>query len=108
MTRKDTRKRLPRIRRPEYLFLLFVFHRSPTAAPACRALKSLCARHLGDRCQIQIIDVEEHSQAATDYDILATPTLLMRGPEGERRVVGSLDDTQQLLWALGISVADRP
>jgi circadian clock protein KaiB len=81
-----------------YVVALYITGHSVRSQQAIANLRSLC-EHLGDACELTIIDVLERPQAAEDERILATPTVIRRRPLPLRRVIGDLSDRDKLsLW----------
>ena len=86
------------------LLTLFVSGRSARSQRAIANLRSLC-EHLGDSCELTIVDVLERPQAAEDEHILATPTLIRRRPLPPRRVIGDLTDRDKVSMWLDLPAA---
>jgi len=81
-----------------YVLALFITGRSPRSLRAMANLRSLCD-HLGDKCELTIVDVLEQPRAAADERIMATPTVIRRRPLPPRRVIGDLSDREKVrLW----------
>lgn len=53
-------------------------------------------------CDVAVVDILRHPQAAEDARILATPALVKEAPAPVRRVVGDLSDTEALLLVLDL------
>lgn len=90
-----SRKRTLRIR-------LFVAGNAPNSVAAIRNLRKVLAAHADITTQLQIIDVLKHPALGLSANVLVTPTLIKLGPPVERRVVGSLSDTEALMTLLGL------
>jgi circadian clock protein KaiB len=81
-----------------YVLALFITGQSRRSLRAIANLRSLC-EHLGDKCELTIVDVLEQPRAAEDERILATPTVIRRRPLPPRRVIGDLSDLERVrLW----------
>lgn len=96
----------PKRDRP-YRFRLFVAGNEVNSERARETLFRLVRAHLGDRCEIIVVDVMQDYQAALEYRIIAVPTLLVESPF-ERVIVGSLSDEKAVLDALGLAPERRP
>ena len=83
---------------------LFVAGDSPRAREAAanlaRAVKALDGQ--GDGAEVETVDVLQHPEAADEYRILTTPTVLREAPAPRRRVTGDLRDIAQVLAALAL------
>jgi circadian clock protein KaiB len=81
-----------------YVLALYVTGQSVRSQRAVANLRSLCD-HLGESCELTVIDVLERPQAAEDERILATPTVIRRRPLPARRVIGDLSDLDKVsMW----------
>jgi circadian clock protein KaiB len=81
---------------------LYVAGLAPNSLLAVANLGEFCRRHFPDRHEIEVFDVYRHPARALAETILMTPTLILRAPLPERRIVGTLADTQVLLNTLGL------
>jgi len=89
-------------RRAMYRFRLYVAGDAPNSALAMVNLAKFCREHLVDRHEIEIIDVFREPKRALAESIFMTPTLVKLGPAPQRRIVGTLSQTQTVLLALGL------
>ncbi|MBN1836646.1 MAG: circadian clock KaiB family protein [Spirochaetales bacterium] len=84
-----------------WLFELFIAGDTPRSRAALRNLQAVCAACLKDgRYAIQVTDLREHPGAWRGHQILATPTAIRRAPLPERRVIGDLSRTEQVVAGL--------
>ena len=90
--------------RARYKFSLYVADHAPNSLRATANLASLCKEYLADRYEIELIDVLKNPKRALKDGILMTPTLIMRSPGRDRRIVGTLSETQPVLSALGLDL----
>ncbi len=91
--------------RTQYRFRLYVAAEAQNSVQALANLNALCRKHLAGRFEIQVVDVYRHPRRALDDNILMTPTLLKLEPFPQRRVIGSLSQTDAVLQALGLESA---
>jgi len=82
---------------------LFVAGEGPNSAAALRNLRRVLAAHPSVPAELEIIDVLKHPVRALDDAVLVTPTMIKLGPVCERRIIGSLSDTEALRALLGLS-----
>jgi circadian clock protein KaiB len=85
-----------------FRFRLYVADDARNSAQALVNLTALCRAHLPDRHSIEVVDVFRHSKRALTDGIFMTPTLLKLAPLPARRIVGTLQDTEIVLQALGL------
>ncbi len=89
----------------KFKFRLYVASNTSNAAKATANLQQFCRVHLAGRHAIEVVDVFKNPQRALDDQIYMTPLLLRLAPKPLCRVVGTLDQTQPLLAALGVRSA---
>lgn len=85
-----------------YLLRLFVSGMTPRSTAAVARLKSICAKHLDGRCDLEVIDIYQQPALAGREQIVATPTLVRERPLPAHRLVGDLSDTPRVLAGLGL------
>lgn len=69
-------------------------------------LSALCAQHLPDQHEIEIVDVFCEPRRALDDGIMMTPTLVKVAPLPVRKIVGPLGRTEVVLVELGLLSVD--
>ena len=89
----------------KFKFRLYVASNTPNAAKAMVNLRQFCREHLAGRHVIEVVDVFKNPKRALADQIYMTPLLLRLAPKPLRRVVGTLDQAQALLAALGVTSA---
>ena len=82
---------------------LYIADSAPNSTRAIANLAAICKAHLGDRFELEIIDVLEYPQRALADGILVTPSLTKISPAPSAKIVGNLSDTDSVLHALGIA-----
>lgn len=87
-----------------YMFRLYLAGTTPNSAQAKANLGSLCRLHLPGRYKIEVIDVLKDPNRALTDGIFMTPSLVKLAPSPVRMIVGTLDRSDALLEALGLSV----
>ncbi|NEO70158.1 circadian clock KaiB family protein [Moorena sp. SIO3H5] len=89
-----------------YVLRLFVSGHSTETEYTLKSLYQLLENHLGHPYTLKIIDVFKHPELAETDHISATPTLLRVWPEPVRRIVGDLNDIDQVLQRLTSNIVD--
>jgi circadian clock protein KaiB len=92
-------------RRTAFRFRLYVAGDAQNSTQALTNLTALCKEHLPDRCGIEVVDVFREPKRALADAIFMTPTLVRLAPSPTRRIVGTLNQTQSVLQALGLQNA---
>ncbi len=75
---------------------------TPKSMAAFENLKKICADHLNNQCEIQVIDLLKNPQLAEGDQILAIPTLVRKLPVPFRKIIGDLSNTERVLIGLDI------
>ncbi|XGV95065.1 MAG: circadian clock KaiB family protein [Leptolyngbya sp. BL-A-14] len=84
-----------------YVLRLFVSGHSTATERTLQTLHRLLEESLSDPYTLKVIDVSQHPEQAELDQVSATPTLVKVWPLPMRRIVGDLDNVNQLLRILG-------
>jgi len=79
---------------------LYVAGSAPNSLCAIANVQAICKEHFG-RHELEIVDLLEHPRRALADGIIVTPTLLKLSPLPAQRLIGNLNDRDQVLLALG-------
>jgi circadian clock protein KaiB len=85
-----------------WTFKIYVAGAAPNSLRAIANLYSILRQYLPDKHSVEIVDVLEDPLVALRDGILVTPTLVRLNPLPVRKVLGSLDDRETVLAALGL------
>lgn len=90
--------------RRKFKFQLYTAEETQNSSLAFSNLLAICKTHLGDsdNYEIEVIDVFRQPHRALARSIRMTPTLVKLAPHPQRVIVGTLNQTQRVLAALGI------
>ena len=88
-----------------FKFLLYVAGDTPNSTQAVANLKALCRTHLPGEHEIEIVDVFREPKRALNNGIYMTPTLIKLAPAPVARIVGTLNQVESVLRALGLEMA---
>ena len=91
-------------RTSRFKFRLYVAGDTQNSAQARVNLTAICRDHLSGRHEIEIVDVLKEPKRALADGIFMTPTLLKLGPAPARKIVGTLNETETVLQALGLAL----
>lgn len=94
----------PMAEQPEnqgYVLRLFVSGNSPATERTLQRLHTLLEQALGCPYTLKVIDVFKHPEQAEADQVSATPTLLKVWPKPVRRIVGEMDNVDEILRVLG-------
>ena len=85
-----------------YKFRLYVASDAVNSAQAITNLQAICRTYLPERHEIEIVDVFKDPRLALAERVFMTPTLIRVAPGPERRIVGTLNQTDIVLQSLGL------
>jgi circadian clock protein KaiB len=87
---------------------LFVSGASELSARAIASARALCDTRMEGRYRLCVVDVHEGGgpPVLSASVVLATPTLVKNWPLPVRKFVGDLSDTDKVLVALGLPLAE--
>jgi circadian clock protein KaiB len=88
-----------------YTFRLYIVAETQNSAQAIANITAICAKHLADHYEIEIVDVLREPERALAENIFMTPTLIKLKPIPILKIVGTLSQTLPVLQALGLEVA---
>lgn len=92
---------------PTHILRLYVTGSTPRSTRAIENIRRLLESELPDRYDLEVVDVYQHPEAASEHQILAAPTLIKLLPEPVRRIIGDLSDTERVLRGLDLVPARR-
>ena len=79
---------------------LYIAGQAPNSVRAIANARAICDEHFAARHALEIVDLLEQPQRALADGIIVTPTLLKLSPRPQKRLIGTLNDTSQVLLAL--------
>jgi circadian clock protein KaiB len=95
----------PMNKRTLFKFRLYTADHTMNSTEALANLTALCALHLPDRHEIEVVNVLLNPRRALADQIRMTPTLLKLSPSPVQRITGTLSQTPLVLAALGLQTA---
>ena len=87
-----------------YLFRLYVAGESPNSMRAIKNLKELCQKCFEGDYKIDIIDVLLSPERAWAEGVMVTPMTVRISPQPEVKIIGNLNDKDQVLSSLNFMV----
>jgi len=85
---------------------LYVSGMSPKSIEAIENIKRLCDQHLVGRFELEIIDLYKNPEAASEQQIVFSPSLIKKFPLPKRIMIGTFADTEKVIKGLGITLKD--
>jgi circadian clock protein KaiB len=86
---------------------LYVVGESPNSVAALRHLRALLAAYPSRKIDLEILDLLKHPELGVRDGVLVTPLMIKLAPAPERRIFGTLKDTDALVAVLGLAGAVR-
>ncbi|MFL5286017.1 MAG: circadian clock KaiB family protein [Rhodopila sp.] len=83
-----------------YRLRLIVAGGTHRSRKAINTLRSICNSRLAGAVDLEVIDIYQQPEMASEYQVIAAPTLLKLLPLPVRRIIGDLSDSEQLLRVL--------
>jgi circadian clock protein KaiB len=81
---------------------LYVSGMSPKSMEAIENINKICSEMLDDSFQLEIIDLYKHPEAASEQQIIFSPSLIKRHPLPKKTLVGTFSDSEKVIRGLGI------
>lgn len=85
-----------------YALRLYITGQTPRSQASVRNLREVCDEYLEGRFELQVIDLYQRPELASEAQIMAAPTLIKRLPLPLRRLVGDLSDKNEVLLGLDL------
>lgn len=85
--------------------MLFIAGDERNSQAARANLTRICERHLGDRADVEVVDVLTNHRKALEHRVLLTPAVLIFTSGAPARVTGTLEEPDRVLCALGLKAA---
>ncbi len=86
----------------KYLLRLFITGSSPRSICAVNNITEICSKYQDADLELQIVDIYEKPELAREDQIIAIPTLIKLMPLPERRIIGDLSHTEEVIAGLGL------
>ncbi len=79
---------------------LYIAGNAPNSVLALANIRKICAEHFAGTHEIEIVDLLTEPARGLQDGIIVTPTLLRVRPDPVLRLIGTLNDTQQVMMTL--------
>ena len=91
-------------RHVKFIFRLYVTGDTQNSVQARANLTAICRGHLSGQHYIEVVDVLKEPKRALADGIFMTPTLVKLGPAPVQKIVGTLNQSETVLRALGLGL----
>ena len=92
---------------PQYVLRLYVAGMSSRSLAAIAKIKAVCEERLADHYDLEVIDIYQQPELASQAQVVALPTLVREQPLPLRRLIGDMSDSQRLLAGLDLPEHDQ-
>jgi circadian clock protein KaiB len=82
---------------------LYVSGMSPKSMEAIENIKTLCEESLRGLVQLEIIDLYKNPEAASEQQIIFSPSLIKQLPLPKKILIGTFADKEKVIKALGLT-----
>lgn len=83
---------------------LYVSGMSQKSMEAIENVKRLCEENLQDAFELEIIDLYKNPEAASEQQIVFSPSLIKRFPLPTKILIGTFADKEKVIKGLGIKI----
>jgi circadian clock protein KaiB len=83
---------------------LYVSGMSPKSMEAIGNIERLCDEYLKDAFELEIIDLYKNPEAASEQQIIFSPSLIKQRPLPKKILIGTFQDKEKVMKGLGISI----
>lgn len=87
---------------PQYRLRLFVSGATPKAREAIANIRTITAKHLEGKYELEVIDALQQSELLRGQQIVVLPTLIKELPLPMKRLIGDFSDEERVLIGLGL------
>lgn len=98
-----TEKELEYYEGEKLVLQLYVSGMSPKSLQAIKNIKRLCDESLKGGFELEIIDLYKNPEAASEHQIVFSPSLVKKQPLPKKILIGTFANRQQVLKGLGIT-----
>ena len=82
---------------------LYVSGMSPKSIEAIKNIKRLCDENLQEAFELEIIDLYKNPEAASEEQIIFSPSLVKKLPLPKKILIGTFADKEKVIKGLGIT-----
>ena len=90
---------------PHYVLKLYVVSTTPKSLRAVANVRQVCEEYLGDRFDLEVIDISKRPDLAKTDQIIGAPTLVKLLPLPVRRLIGDMSRKKRLILGLDVGLA---
>lgn len=85
---------------------LYVSGMSPKSMEAIENIRRLCDEHLQGVFELEVIDLYKNPEAASEQQIVFSPSLIKQLPLPKKTLIGTFSDTEKVVKGLGLRIKE--
>ncbi len=85
---------------------LYVSGMSLKSMEAIENIRRLCQEHLQGVFELEVIDLYKNPDAASEHQIVFSPSLIKQLPLPKRTLIGTFADTEKVIKGLGLRIKE--
>jgi circadian clock protein KaiB len=85
---------------------LYVSGMSPKSMEAIENIRRLCDEHLQGVFELEVIDLYKNPEAASEQQIVFSPSLIKQFPLPKKTLIGTFSDTEKVVKGLGLRIKE--
>jgi circadian clock protein KaiB len=88
--------------RRKWKLRLYVAGETPRSIAAIDNLRRICADHIEEQYEIEVVDLVKNPALARSDQVLAIPTLVRQIPPPAKKIIGDLSNVERVLVGLDV------
>lgn len=85
---------------------LYVSGMSVKSMEAIENIKRFCSEYLHDAYELETIDLYKNPGAASEHQIVFSPSLVKKHPLPKKILIGTFEDTEKMIKSLGLKISE--
>jgi circadian clock protein KaiB len=87
---------------PEWKLRLYVTDWNPRCVAAFKNITKICEENVDSRCNIEVVDLLEKPELASEDQIITIPTLVKLEPQPRKIIIGDMSNVARVLKGLEV------
>ena len=101
-TTEEFAKKAKKTSKEKYVLRLYIAGMSTQSQRAIENITKICEENLKGRYELEIVDIYQQPQRASEGQIIAAPTLIKKLPVPLRRFIGDMANKEKMLLGLDL------
>ena len=100
--RNEQARKEENLKKRKYALRLYIAGMNSKSKQAIENITKICKQELKGRYDLQVIDIYQQPELASDEQIIAAPTLIRKLPLPLRRFIGNMEDREKIIVGLDL------